>query len=229
MDIKELEAKIDKANDKFISEEEVEQAGGPADLYQSKVNARLAESKKRRPHGCPVIVKTVAKSVIEGDGARGAGLAPAYHRAKDDSDYFKERGEMDRAEIVRNQYMEEHFLPAVEAIIAYSSPDELLNSKDVLDALDKFVLGTGSSKGYTAQYVRSSYGNALGEDYSNRIGRSDDAVTGAVMRIKFLSEHGQNREAVGIAESMKKQIDNGNHVASDDDYALIGRVAAFGR
>lgn len=230
MDMEELDKKINAANDRFVSGDE---AGGstpvPAgtDIYKRNNKARLVEVKKRRPNGSAAVVKAVTKSVVTGDGQRGAGLAPAYKKARDDSDFFKKRGEEDRAEIVRNQYMEEHFLPAVEAVIAYSSPDELLNCREALAALDQYALGVGKTNGYTAQYVRSAYGNALGEDYSARTGKSDDYVARIVYRIKMLADSGSNREAISLAVSAKKDIDEGTHIASDGDYALIGRVASF--
>lgn len=229
MDSKELETRIDKANAKFVTGEDAggETPAAPTDLYKRNAGSARAEQKKRRPNGSASIVKAVTKSVVTGDGQRGAGLAPAYKKARDDSDFFKKRGEEDRAEIVRNQYMEEHFLPAVEAVIAYSSPDELLNCREALAALDQYALGVGKTNGYTAQYVRSAYGNALGEDYSARTGKSDDYVTRIVYRIKMLANGGSNREAISLAVSAKKDIDEGAHIASDGDYALIGRVASF--
>lgn len=229
MDSKELETRIDKANAKFVTGEDAggEMPATPTDLYKRNAGSARAEQKKRRPNGSASIVKAVTKSVVTGDGQRGAGLAPAYKKARDDSDFFKKRGEEDRAEIVRNQYMEEHFLPAVEAVIAYSSPDELLNCREALAALDQYALGIGKTNGYTAQYVRSAYGNALGEDYSARTGKSDDYVTRIVHRIKMLADGGSNREAISLAVSAKKDIDEGAHIASDGDYALIGRVASF--
>lgn len=229
MDSKELETRIDKANAKFVTGEDAggETPAAPTDLYKRNAGSARAEQKKRRPNGSASIVKAVTKSVVTGDGQRGAGLAPAYKKARDDSDFFKKRGEEDRAEIVRNQYMEEHFLPAVEAVIAYSSPDELLNCREALAALDQYALGIGKTNGYTAQYVRSAYGNALGEDYSARTGKSDDYVTRIVYRIKMLANGGSNREAISLAVSAKKDIDEGAHIASDGDYALIGRVASF--
>ena len=229
MDSKELETRIDKANAKFVTGEDAggETPAAPTDLYKRNAGSARAEQKKRRPNGSASIVKAVTKSVVTGDGQRGAGLAPAYKKARDDSDFFKKRGEEDRAEIVRNQYMEEHFLPAVEAVIAYSSPDELLNCREALAALDQYALGIGKTNGYTAQYVRSAYGNALGEDYSARTGKSDDYITRIVYRIKMLANGGSNREAISLAVSAKKDIDEGTHIASDGDYALIGRVASF--
>ena len=229
MDSKELESRIDKANAKFVTGEDAggETPAAPTDLYKRNVGSARAEQKKRRPNGSASIVKAVTKSIVTGDGQRGAGLAPAYKKARDDSDFFKKRGEEDRAEIVRNQYMEERFLPAVEAVIAYSSPDELLNCREALAALDQYALGVGKTNGYTAQYVRSAYGNALGEDYSARTGKSDDYITRIVYRIKMLADGGSNREAISLAVSAKKDIDEGTHIASDGDYALIGRVASF--
>ena len=229
MDSKELENRIDKANAKFVTGEDAggETPAAPTDLYKRNAGSARAEQKKRRPNGSASIVKAVTKSVVTGDGQRGAGLAPAYKKARDDSDFFKKRGEEDRAEIVRNQYMEERFLPAVEAVIAYSSPDELLNCREALAALDQYALGIGKTNGYTAQYVRSAYGNALGEDYSARTGKSDDYITRIVYRIKMLANGGSNREAISLAVSAKKDIDEGTHIASDGDYALIGRVASF--
>ena len=229
MDSKELETRIDKANAKFVTGEDAggETPAAPTDLYKRNAGSARAEQKKRRPNGSASIVKAVTNSVVTGDGQRGAGLAPAYKKARDDSDFFKKRGEEDRAEIVRNQYMEEHFLPAVEVVIAYSSPDELLNCREALTALDQYALGIGKTNGYTAQYVRSAYGNALGEDYSARTGKSDDYVARIVYRIKMLADGGSNREAISLAVSAKKDIDEGTHIASDGDYALIGRVASF--
>ena len=201
----------------------------PSDIYNNRAISRFDESKKQRPKGSSAMVKAAADMAISGAGApRGAGLAHAYSRAKSDSDFFKERGERNRMEIVRNQYMEERFLPAVEFVIAQSSPDEVLNCKGALDEFDKLVLGPGSSKGYTASYIRSAYGNVLGQNLYGNYGSSDAAVADAVRRIISLSESGENRAAIGVAMSIKKQIDEGSAIASDEDFALIGRVASYG-
>ena len=121
------------------------------------------------------------------------------------------------------QYMEERFLPAVELVVNLTSPDEVLNCSGALEAFDKYVLGTGSSKGYTAAYIRSAYGGQLGK----RIALSDPAVIEAIIGIKRASSNDSIRTAVGIAKRIKKSIDDGEIVASDDDYAIIGRVAAY--
>lgn len=208
----------------------MEQLGGwvPMDVYEYNRLHRVEESKKRRPRGSKVIVMTATQSVIGGDGAPGAGLARAHKRAEDDSEFFRKRGENSRADIVRRQYMEEHFLPAVETVIRFSSPDELLNCSEALKALDKYALGVGDKTGYTASYVRTAYGDLLGEDLDNRFGRSDPAVESAVKRIKLLSARDEIRTAIGVAKQIKKAIDAGENMASDDDYEIIGRVVAYG-
>lgn len=197
------------------------------DMYQQDVNDMRTEQKKTRPRGSSPIVLASAKAVISGDGVPAAGLAQAYKRAKEDRDVLKAKGEPGRADIVVDQYMEEHFLPAVETIIRFSSPDELLNCKPALSALDKLALGTGSMVGYTASYVRSAYGDLLGTDLDSRFGQSDPAVRESVYRIKALSASDKIRSAIGVAKQIKKQIDNGERMASEDDYEVIARVVAF--
>lgn len=192
------------------------------DVYEDSRRKRRENAKKRFPKGSSALVKAVTQSVINGDGAEG--LSMAYKRAKNDSEYYKDKGEKDRQEIAKQQYMEEHFIPAIEVVVNYTSPDELLNCSEALKALDKYALGVGRTAGYTAAYVRQAYGDQLGQVN----GKSDAVVIDEVRRIKKLADKGEIRVAVGIASRIKKQIDNGDRMADDDDYALIGRVAAYG-
>ena len=157
------------------------------------------------------------------DGAGSEGLAKAYNRAKDDIDALKSQGERGRAEVRRNQYMVEDFMPAVEIVVNSTSPDEVLNSKRALDMLDKYALLEGSGKGYTATYIRQAYGNQLGQQE----GRSDPSVRSDVMRINAMLDNGEIRTAVGIANKLKERIDRGEAMADDVDYELIGRVVSF--
>lgn len=198
----------------------------PRDIYKERQSVARKESRKRRPNGSATLVKAVTQSIIDGDGAEG--LAHAYQRAKNDGELYERRGEKERVSIAKRQYMEEHFLPAVETIIRYSSPDELLNCKEALSALDKYVFSAGRAKGYTAAYIRSAYKDLLGQDLDNRFGESDTVVSDAVRRISLLASQDELRTAVGIAKQIKRQIDDGECMASDEDYSLIGRVAAYG-
>lgn len=193
----------------------------PTDIYRLKANAQFNESKKSRPKGSPALVRAVTKSVIEGDS--GEGLAVAKKIAESDIDSLKAKGEKGRANMLTRQYMEERFLPAVEVVVNYCSPDELLNCKEALSALDKMALGTGSMSGYTAAYVRQAYGDQLGQ----RQGGSDPTVIDQMRRIRMLVGADQIRTAVGLAQKIKKKIDEGEHSASDEDYALLGRMVAY--
>ena len=193
----------------------------PIDIYQRDQNRIQENNKKSFPKGSSRIVNMAAFSVIDGMG--GEGLAHAYSEAKEDVSELKEKGEKERAEIRRRQYMQENFLPAVELVVNSASPDEVLNSKQALANLDEYALLEGSGKGYTASYIRQAYGNQLGKV----VGRSDDSVRSGVMRLNALLDNGQVRTAVDLANKLKKQIDNGSAQADDADYEVIGRVVSY--
>lgn len=197
--------------------------GFPIDIYQRDAERRRGLEKKKFPKGSSKAVDMSLYAVIDGVGAEG--LAHAYHEAKEDIDTLKERGERGRAEVRRNQYMQEFFLPAVEIVVNSTSPDEVLNSKQALDELDKYALVVpgGSGKGYTATYIRQAYGNQLGQQE----GRSDPSVRSDVMRINAMLDGGQIRTAISIANKIKDKIDKGDAMADDVDYDFIGRVVSF--
>lgn len=190
---------------------------GFVDIYQRDVNRRIDDSKKSRPRGASAIVNTAVEGVINEN------LAHAYKKAKGDIAYLKDKGERDRVGMRRQQYMEEYFLPAIEIVVNSTSPDEVLNSKRALGELDKYALLEGSGKGYTASYIRQAYGDQLGQVE----GHSEALVRSEVQRLNALLDAGQIRTAVGIANKLKRQIDDGERLASEEDYDLIGRVVAF--
>lgn len=195
--------------------------GFPVDIYQRNMDRIIETNRKSFPKGSSRAVDMSLYAVIDGVGAEG--LAHAYHEAEEDIDTLKERGERGRAEVRRNQYMQEYFLPAVEIVVNSTSPDEVLNSKRALDMLDKYALLEGSGKGYTAAYIRQAYGNQLGQ----QTGRSDHSVRSDVMRINAMLDSGQIRTAVGVANKIKDKIDRGDAMADDIDYELISRVVSF--
>ena len=193
----------------------------PVDIYQQNRNRIREVNQKSFPKGSSHEVNMSAYAVIDGVGAEG--LAKAYNRAKEDIEALKARGERGRADLMRQQYMQEDFLPAVEVVVNSTSPDELLANKKVLDELDKYVLLEGAGKGYTATYIRQAYANQLGQVE----GRSDPSVRSGVQRINALLDEGQVRTAFGLANKLKDKIEKGEAMANDDDYELIGRVVAF--
>lgn len=201
--------------------EEKEFTPVPVDIYQRNQDRIYDASQKSFPKGSSAAVNMATTAVIDGVGAEG--LAKAYKRARDDIDSLKARGERGRAELLRQQYMQENFLPAVEIVVNSTSPDELLSNPKALDELDKYAFVGGSGKGYTATYVRQAYGNQLGQVQ----GRSDATVRSGVMRINALLDEGDIRPALGIATNLKKKIDEGSAMADDIDAELIGRVVSF--
>lgn len=205
----------------FVNEEEVASPlPAPTDVYQAFSDAQVNESRKARPHGSSALVKGATEAVINGEGGY-EGVARAYREAKRDCDYLRGQGEEKRAALVMQQYMTDRFLPAVEVVVNTTSPDELLNCKPALDAFDKFAPVVGAGKGFTAAYVKQAYGDMLGQQMSD----SDPTVVDAVRRMRGLVETDSIRAAHGLAKKLKKQIDDGEHIASDDDYYYIGRLA----
>jgi hypothetical protein len=198
-----------------------EPAPAPVDIYQRNQDRAYDVAQKSYPNGSSPAVNMSVTAVIDGAGAEG--LAKAYKRAKDDSDSLLSRGEKGRAQIRRQQYMQEDFLPAVEIVVNSTSPDEVLNSKKALDELDKYTLLEGAGKGYTATYIRQAYGNQLGQQE----GRSDASVRSDVMRLNALLDQGEIRSALGLANKLKEKIDKGEAMADDIDMDLIGRVVSF--
>lgn len=195
--------------------------GFPIDIYQRDIERAEAVRRKSYPKGSSKAVDMSVYAVIDGVGAEG--LAKAYKRAQDDIDVLKDQGERGRAQIRRQQYMQEDFLPAVEIVVNSTSPDEVLANKRALNELDKYALLEGSGKGYTATYIRQAYGNQLGQ----KEGRSDASVRSEVMRINSMLDNGQVRTAVSIANQIKDKIDRGENQADEVDYELISRVVSF--
>lgn len=206
---------------KAVAEAPVESETETIDLYQRDKNRLRNVERKSYPKGSSAAVSIALYAAIDGVGAEG--LAKAHKRAKHDIDALKERGERGRAKIRRQQYMQENFLPAVEIVVNFTSPDEVLNSKRALSELDKYALLEGSGKGYTASYIRQAYGNQLGQQE----GRSDASVRSGVRRINTLLDEGAVREALGIANKLKQKLDDGEAMADDSDADLIGRVVAY--
>lgn len=206
-----------------VEESEATPRPTPIDVYQQTQDRIYDINQKSFPKGASYAVNMAVNAVIDGHGTEG--LSKAYNRAKDDISALKAQGERGRAELRRQQYMQEYFLPALEIVVNSTSPDEVLNSAKALSELDKYALLEGAGKGYTATYIRQAYGNQLGQQK----GRSDASVRSGVMRINALLDDGQIRSAVGIANDLKKKIDGGQAIADDVDYDLIGRVVAFYR
>lgn len=212
-----LDKRIAEANDMFISEEEPK--APPVDMLQAQRDIQREYSSKSFPRGSRAQVLATIEDVVNGVGTDS--LGQAYKRAKDNSDAVDKMGDHRRAQIIKNQYMEEHFLPAVEVVVNFTSPDELLNCKKGLDTLDKYALGLGSMSGYTAAYIREAYSGALGQVQP----LSSPEVYDAIMRINGFLDTDQMILARSLAKKIKDKVDDGQAIASEEDYSLLLNVA----
>lgn len=214
-----LDKRIAEANDEFISEEEEIVAPPPIDVLQTQRDIARDYAQKSYPRGSRTQVLATVQDVVNGVGTDS--LGQAYERAKADAEAVDKMGDHRRAQIIKNQYMEEHFLPAVEVVVNFTSPDELLNCKKGLDTLDKYALGLGSMSGYTASYVREAYANALGQVSQ----ASSPEVSDSAMRLNGFLESDQMLLARSLAQKMLKKINEGKVIASEEDYNLFLNVA----
>ena len=157
---------------------------------------------------------------IDMDAITDSNLPYQYKKAKSDSEYLKGIGKPAESSMVKQQYMEDYFLPAVDAMVRMNSMEAVLSNPQVLDALDHYTLLDGTrGNGYTKAYILSLYAP------TGVVQKSDGRVRHAVMRIKALCEDDMIRTAVGIAQRIKGDIDSGKSSATNEDYELITRVA----
>ena len=218
-------ARIKEITDEMFSrgtpEPTVEPVGNTdrLDLLQQGRNERFEMGKKEFPRG--------SSQKVQIDAAEAADrLRMAYRRARDDSDLMRKKGDKQRAQMVIDQYMEDYFLPAVEAVIIMNNVDQVLNSKTALDTLDKLVLlPAGSGSGYTRQYIISLYDKFRGYDE----GSSDMVVARTLGKIHKLIEQDEIRAAISAAKRLKDKIDRGENQANDEDYETISVIVARGQ
>lgn len=219
------------ATDDFFNDATKDGAGkaemqptNPADILQQKRNEQYQASKMETPRGAAPKVAKNASGVLEGLGNIKS-LSQSFRAAKHASERLAANGETARASMVRDQYMNEKFLPAIEALIGLNSIDELLNAKDVLKKLDELVLIQGGrADGYTAQYIRSLYGSELGQIQTH----SDAYIRRSIGDMRIACARGNIRYAISLAKKMMDSIDNGEHSATEEDYNLIAKVAERG-
>lgn len=220
--------RIKKVNKRLLEEAranrpaEPQEGEAPApmqDLYESGRRERFEASRKSYPSGSSPRTTIALMAALER-------LAPAYRKASDDNDLLSRNGDKARARMVRDQYMQESFLPVIQALVDMYGIDEILNNRKALSKLDDMVMiEGGKASGYSESFIRSMYGDGRGVAPA----LSDGTVINKVRDITRLCENDQIRAAVGLANKIKTQIDNGEHSASPDDYELIQRVVLRGQ
>lgn len=212
-----------KYTDEFFSQFEPKEApeeavpAAPRDLYTEYQD--VFRKQRPMPHGARAKVSLDAEVSLKGMKAQ-------YEAAKHQSEMLEARGEKGLAKMVREQYMQEKFLPAVEALILTNSVDDIMNATNILDLLDSYAMtDAGKAKGFTRSFIRSLYGEEIGLTSPN----SDSVVREGVDTIKGLVYSGNIRAAIGKATKMLERIDSGEQIASNEDYELIQKVAMRGQ
>ena len=148
-------------------------------------------------------------------------LIALLNKAKDDSELLLANGDKQRAGYVKDQYLEEKFLPAIETIANMHSVDELLNSKKALDMFDEYAsLDNKSGTGYTASFLKTLHK----EDRGSFSGTSDSVVRDGIKEMMLAANNDKIRSAIDIAKKLKSKIDSGDNIASQEDYELIQKV-----
>lgn len=147
----------------------------------------------------------------------------AYRKALKDIEYLESAGDRQRANVVRQQYMEDYYMPAVDAAVRLGSKQDVLSSREILDSLDNLVILDGiRGNGYTASLVANLY------EEGEAPTMSDIEVQHALKDIVRHCNNGNIGVAIGLAKRIKDKIDSGNNIAIPEDYEIIQKVAIRG-
>lgn len=222
MNDKELEQRIDQVNAKMLPEvEEVqvtEQEAAPptpqpTDLLQQAKNDRITAENPQYRGAKPSM--QVDFSMLE-----DSVLPAQFKQAKRDSEYYKAQGDRTRASQIKQQYMEDYFLPTVDAMVRMNSMEAVLANPAILAKLDAYTLLDGTNgSGYTNTYIRNFYAP------TGKIEASDGKVRRGVLRIRALAEEDQNRLAIAEAKQLLNAIDRGENIATSEDYEFVAKIA----
>lgn len=192
--------------------EEMITTGQPVDILQQQRNSLYEMTAPAYRGGRPRM--QIDLSMLEST------LPARFKKAKNDSDYYTAQGDKAKASLIKQQYMTDVFLPAVDALVKMNSLEAIVSSRDALSKLDAYTLLDGTrGSGYTKTYLTQMYAS------TGQIEASDGKVRHDLMRIRALVEQDENRMASALAKQLKESIDNGQHLASSDDYAIIEKVA----
>lgn len=195
-----------------------EQVIQPVDLYQNRRDA-MRQQPEPRVRGASKKLQLELGDLMEN------GIQQAYKKAVDDSESLREEGEAYRAELVKQQYMDEWYRPLVDALIRLNSQEEVLASQDALATLDALTLlpGGGRGDGYTSVYVSSLYEPVAAQTFV-----SDAEVLDGIRRINRLCDTSQMKPAISLAKKLMSSIDMGANRSTPEDYEFLQRIALRG-
>lgn len=188
----------------------------PVDLYQQGASQRREKLTSKGRGASPRLALSL-EQILAGP------LPIGYKQAKHQSEQMEKQGDVRRSQLVKQQYMQEYYMPAVDALVRLSSPEQMLASEQVLKELDKFVLIPGSrGTGYTRAFVLSMYEEGV------QPAQSDHEVELAVNKVKQYCYDGLIRQAVGLADRTLSSIERGENYAIPEDFELLEQVSIRG-
>lgn len=227
MNESELDARIESANSVMVNNdettvegvtetEEIVETPQPTDVYQNRRDA-MYETPVRSARGATPRMK------LDLSALQDSNIKYAHKKALDDSEYYTSIGNKQYANMVKQKYMEDEFLPVVDAMVRMNGLGAVQSNQQILRELDALTLLDGNEGvGYTQAYLANMY--AL----EGAVERSDAMVAKALREIRALCANDQIRTAVGKANDIKRRIDAGENQATGQDYALIQKVALYG-
>lgn len=217
--MEDIDKRIDEVNAKLLegadtTEQLVEtEVSAPVDMYQGR-RKNIQEANMPRSRGAEARLGVDLSILEQGD------LGYAFKRAKDEGDGAEREGDRERARLIRESYMQDTWLPTLDALVGLNGAEAILASQKTLDLLDNYALVEGGgSRGYTQAMVSSLYD--LTEPQNSP---SDAYVRYNIGKLSSLCGDGQIRAAVGLATQLKNSIDRGEHLASPEDYESLQKV-----
>lgn len=213
-----IDAKLAKFHNGYMEDEvkETETVQQPTDYLES-VRRNNRQVQGRSSYGTRPYTKKILEQL------EMSPVKQAYKKTMKDIEYLKSAGDKQRADIVRQQYMEDYYMPAVDAAVRLGSRQDVLSSKEILDSLDSLVILDGiRGNGYTASLVSNLY------EEGEAPAISDVEVQHALKDIVRHCNNGNIGLAIGLAKRIKDKIDAGNNVAIPEDYEIIEKVVLRG-
>lgn len=221
----ELESSQKRANE-ANSEPEQNAPQVTLDDYTKQYFEDTRAIRKKTSRGASGRVLIFTRLLVLGDKKKRIdGLKKAYARVKMDIEQYKNyRPEL--IEPFKRRYLEEKFLPVVEAIIMQTSPEDLYNSTSSLELLDKYVMlpFDTSGKGFTKQYIKTAY---IDRGILSNNEKSSEELVDGIRKIRSYSSSADTRVAYLLAKKLKDKVDKGKLIATDDDYELLSRIVSY--
>lgn len=205
--------------EEIVEEEMVEEVVQPVDLWQNRQTA-IAQRPQPRVRGASPQLMSDLEDLLSG------GIKDAYRKVIHAREYLRAEGENQYATVVEQQYMQNYFLPIVDALIRLNSQEEVLASQDALEALDSLAIvpGGGRADGYTSVFVSSLYEPLEGQTF-----RSDVTVREAIKDINRLCDAHQINSAIQRANKTLEAVDYGSARATPDDYEFLQKLVLRGQ